>query len=224
MKKMLSQEWLKAIACISMLVDHIGAVFVPGYGLRIVGRIAFPIFCFLLVEGAANTKSLGKYALRLAAGAVLAELPFDLLFYGGITWSHQNVMVTLLLGLAMICCARKRGRWLLPFCLCFFAAELLSVDYGGWGIALIALFMAARERKGWEGICWIGMFLIFLLMDSASIRVLGVRVSIQIFGVLSMIPIALYSGRKMTHNRAVQWGFYLFYPVHLLVLLWIRGG
>ena len=218
MKKCLSQEALKLIACLCMLADHIGAVFVPGYTLRIIGRIAFPIFCFLLVEGAAHTRSPKRYILRLAAGAVLAELPFDLLFYGRITWAHQNVMLTLLIGLAMVLWARKRGRWLLPFCVCFFAAELAGSDYGGWGVALIALFMVTAENKREILLQMVGMCLIFWLMDSASVRVFGLSVSIQMFGVLSILPIWLYSGKKWTSGKAVQWGFYLFYPVHLLIL------
>ena len=54
-KRGLSQEALKAIACVTMLLDHIGSIFVSGYTLRIIGRIAFPIFCFLMAEGAYYT-------------------------------------------------------------------------------------------------------------------------------------------------------------------------
>ena len=99
----LSQESLKLIACITMLLDHIGATLVlrmvqgmpmPNdqyrqlvgiyYAFRIIGRIAFPIFCFLLVEGAYRTRNPKKYGLRLFIGMLLSEIPFDLAF------SHRN--------------------------------------------------------------------------------------------------------------------------------------
>ena len=217
-KRGMSQEGLKGIACLAMLLDHIGAVFLPGYGLRIVGRIAFPIFCFLLVEDAAHTRDVKKYGRRLLVGALLSELPFDFLFYGGVTWEHQSVMVTLLLGLIMIAWSRKKNQYWLPFCLCFFAAELLNADYGCWGIGIIALFMLTAEKSREKLYQLAGMGLIFWMMDSYSVSILGLSIPIQMFGLLSMVPIGLYSGQKRTVSRGVQWAFYLFYPVHLLIL------
>lgn len=220
-EKRISQEGLKLIACITMLIDHIGAVLVPGHGFRIVGRIAFPIYCFLLVEGAVHSRNLKKYGRRLLIGALLAELPFDYLFYGGITWEHQSVMITLLLGFLMVVWAKKRGNAMLSLPLCFFAAEFLRTDYGGWGIAMIGIFLITMEKsreKLWQ---ILGLALIFWCMDSYRISLGVLQVPIQMFGLLSMVPIHFYSGRKITHSKAVQWVFYLFYPLHLLILFWI---
>ena len=110
----LSQEGLKIIACVTMLIDHIGAVLLPQYfSLRMIGRIAFPIYCFLLVEGAHYTKNPGKYALRLGIGMLLSELPFDLAFSRGWSWGYQSVMVTLLLVfLALKCMERTKNIFL----------------------------------------------------------------------------------------------------------------
>ncbi len=221
-EKGLSQEALKLLACAAMLLDHIGATMVPGWTLRIIGRIAFPIFCFLLAEGAHYTRDPKKYALRLAIGALLSELPFDLAFYGGWTWSSQSVMLTMLLGFGALelmgACEALPLKLLcvLPFAA---AAEWLQTDYGGAGVLMIALFGLTRELPHRLPVQLLGMVVICgLIIPGAQISVLGFRVGIELFALLGLIPIALYSGRKITTGRAVQWAFYLFYPVHLLIL------
>ncbi len=221
-EKGLSQEALKLLACAAMLLDHIGATMVPGWTLRIIGRIAFPIFCFLLAEGAHYTRDPKKYALRLAIGALLSELPFDLAFYGGWTWSSQSVMLTMLLGFGALelmgACEALPLKLLcvLPFAA---AAEWLQTDYGGAGVLMIALFGLTRELPHRLPVQLLGMAVICgLIIPGAQISVLGFRVGIELFALLGLIPIALYSGRKITTGRAVQWAFYLFYPVHLLIL------
>ena len=226
-KKILPQEVLKLMACATMLLDHFGAVIVPNlpisnmaqvyYACRILGRLAFPIYCFLLAEGMRHTRSPLRYLLRLGLGILLAELPFDYALEGHFCWSYQSVMVTLTLGAGMLLCmgkTEKKGLKLLlvlPFAI---LAELAKCDYGGWGIAMIAVF-ALFDRLSLQTV---GIFLVNACMESAAISLFGIPVSVQLFAVFAMVPIALYSGRKLTRSRAVQWGFYLFYPVHLLVL------
>lgn len=225
--KGISQEALKLIACITMLIDHVGHAIVPElsvpyvvplyYTCRVIGRIAFPIYCFLLAEGMRHTRNPQKYILRLAIGILLAELPFDILFEGGFTWEHQSVMVTLTLGALMLLCMQKtRNKGLkllliLPFAV---LAELAGCDYGGWGIAMIAVF-ALFDRISTQVI---GLLAVNLLMESAALPVFGIPVSVQLFAVFAMIPVAFYSGRKLTCSKAIQWAFYLFYPVHLIIL------
>ena len=227
--KLIPQEGLKLIACITMLIDHFGHAIVPKlpvpymatfyYACRIIGRIAFPIYCFLLAEGMHHTRNPGKYIGRLAIGILLAELPFDILFEGGISWESQSVMVTLTLGAVMILCMQKTEPKMLkllmvvPFAV---AAELVKSDYGGWGIAMIAVF-ALFDRLPLQ---IAGLLLVQYLMNSLRVPFFGVGIPIQLFAVGAMIPVAFYSGQKLTRSRAIQWGFYLFYPVHLL-LLWI---
>lgn len=220
-RKGISQEGLKAIACVTMLIDHIGATLVPLMGLRVIGRLSFPIYCFLLAEGIAHTKNPKKYALRLGIGALLAEIPFDLLFFGKLTLAHQSVMITLLLGFLMAMWARKLGNIMLPFAACFLAAEFLGTDYGGIGVALVGLFVITRELPNKHLIQVIGMIAMMLMLNSVSIPVGSLQVPIQLFAVPAMIPICCYSGRKATANVWLQRAFYLFYPVHLAVLLLI---
>lgn len=211
--KPLSQEGLKLIASLTMLLDHMGAVLFPEQlWLRIIGRMAFPIYCFLLAEGAHYTKNPARYGQRLLVGLVLAEIPFDLA-QGGFSFAHQNVMFTLLLGfLAIQAVTRLTGSMRLLALVPIIAAELLRTDYGAMGVLTVLLFYITRnmEEKG--------------LLQSLGLLGLGFSVFkisiIQPLGVLAMLPISLYSGKKHTGSKALQWGFYLFYPAHLLVL-WV---
>lgn len=226
MKRGISQETLKLIACITMLIDHIGAVLVPWMPLRVIGRLSFPIFCFLISEGVFHTRKPWKYALRLGVCALLSEIPFDYCFFGRINWGHQNVMITLLLGF----CALYAGKYITNFWMKILAAApfvaisaVTDGDYGVRGVLLILLFGLTREFRLRPLVQLVGIFLIFFDPHGWPLfRVLGTSVTLQMTCVAAMIPIALYSGEKLTHNRFIQWGFYLFYPVHLLVLWLIR--
>jgi hypothetical protein len=217
--KFLPQEWLKLIACVTMLLDHIGAVIYPSVGLRIIGRISFPIFCFLLTEGIAHTRSPKKYLCRLACAAVLSELPFDLLFFGRLTLQHQNVMLTLLLGGAMLLLIQHSRRPLLTpvwAALACVLAYLLQTDYGYEGILLILLF----SLTGSLPVRLIGILLLYF--SSGFVAILGLPVPIGLFAALSLVPICLYSEKKQTSSKWIQRGFYLFYPAHMLLLLLIK--
>lgn len=218
----LSQESLKLIACGAMLLDHIGAVFLPGVlWLRILGRISFPIYCFLLAEGARHTRNAGRYGIRLLGIAVLSELPYDLALYGGWSWEHQNVMFILILGL-FACRALKEGIRPLGLAVaagCMIAAEVAKCSYGAMGVGMILLFFLTKTWPNGYLIQALG--LVILGWDSA--KVWG-AVPVQTFSVFAMIPICLYSGRKATASRWVQWAFYLFYPVHLLGVYRLAGN
>lgn len=207
-KKGLSHEGLKFIACMTMLLDHVGIIMQLRW-LRIIGRLAFPIYCFLLVEGARHTRNSGKYALRLLICGLVSEIPFDLFCRQG--WGSQNVMFTLLLGFGMIWAAKQipnlLGKLLLAT-VCAVAAEYLHVDYGAAGVLMILVF-------AWVDAAWLQGVLLLMI----SLLYSGI---LQGFAVLAMVPIMLYSGEKHTNSRAVQWGFYLFYPVHLLLLSLFR--
>lgn len=216
------QEGLKFLACAIMLLDHIGATLIPWGILRIIGRLAFPIFCFLLAEGAHYTRSPRNYLLRLGIGAILSELPFDLALFGSWSWQHQSVMVTLLLGaMALLAMKRMTQPLLKILVLLLFAclADFMNTDYGGAGVLMIALFGLTRERKyGWV-VQLLGMYLICRwIIPGGVVWFIDRYVFIEIFAILALIPIWLYSGKKSTSSRAVQWAFYLFYPVHLWIL------
>lgn len=224
-ERRLSQEGLKYIACGSMLLDHIGAVLLPLPGLRILGRVAFPLYCFLLAEGIAHTCNPGHYGLRLLICALLSELPHDLVACGGMDWTRQSSMVTLLIGFCTVRFQlRTEKEWLrLPVILFgAAAAEMLNADYGGLGVLLILMFAFTRNISG--GVVWqtAGLALICWLLPSDQVQLLGVGLPIQMFGLTAMIPIAFYSGRKGRGKRWVQWAFYAFYPAHFLILYLLK--
>ena len=107
MNKGLSGSTLKIIEMVTMLIDHIGAavlarMIIAGNAdlydayrtLRMIGRIAFPIFCFLLIEGFQHTKNAKKYAERLFLFAAISEIPFDLAFSAKVLeFQYQNVFL-----------------------------------------------------------------------------------------------------------------------------------
>ena len=225
-KKGIPQEGLKLIACITMLIDHIGAVFFPSVMiLRIIGRLSFPIYCFLLAEGAVYTKHAGRYALRLLICAVVSELPYDLLFSGRLTLDSLSIMVTLLVGFGMLWAMGKTTKWWLKVVFIGIAmvlARVLHVSYDWRGILVIAVFALTREKPFAWAVQIVALTVLFWGMPSSNLRIGDFRFPIQCFGLLALIPIHLYSGRKVTRNRVIQWGFYLFYPLHLLALYLIR--
>ena len=217
---------LKLIAICTMFIDHMGHTLFPGVmWLRCIGRIAFPIFCFLIAEGCVYTHDRKKYALRLLVFALLSEIPFNLMT-GGWVWNpyDQNVLWTLLAG-ALVC-------WLIGWTLkkhtplaflltgvvmvaAYRLLELVNTDYGGWGMLLVAMFYCVhRAPYGWAvkmaaEAFWLAFF---------SIGVMGGALSIELWSLWALVPIWLYNGQRGFSGKAVQYGFYAFYPVHILIL------
>lgn len=203
---------LKCIAIITMAIDHTGAVLFPGIWIyRYIGRIAFPVFSFLLVEGFFHTRDIRKYMVRLGVFAVLSEIPYDLAFRGELLeFEHQNVFFTLFIGVAMMYALEKSSGWpvkVMEVLLAMWAANLLCSDYRFKGILLVAVYYFFHEGK-WEK---------FLL--GAGWNFIW-NWKIQGYGAAASILIGLYSGEK---GRSLKYFFYLFYPLHLLVLYGIAG-
>lgn len=251
MKKGISLEGLKLIACVTMLIDHIGyeviyalylnatvgsGEWVPGnmlpgdlyrlyYLCRIIGRLSLPIFAFLLVEGIHHTRNRNRYAIRLAIGAVLSEIPYDLIVSGEIFWQEQSIMVTLLLGyFAVLTMERCRTLAWKPLAAVPFVilGELLKADYGWQGVMLVVLFELSRYVYSRNLVRLGGMLVLFHTMDTSLIWIGNVSIPMQAMGALAMVFIVGYDGRKVTNSKAIQWAFYLFYPLHLLIL-WAIG-
>lgn len=234
----LSGSALKWIAIVTMLIDHMGAVLVWNWflesptafhaelynGMRTIGRIAFPIFCFLLTEGFVYTRDRKKYALRLGLFCLIAELPFDLAVWEKVPyWEGQNVFFTLFLGFLAIWVGEelsKRLNWhIVPavgVSACVFGclAELLQTDYGFFGVLLIAALDLGRalggesEQKRKLFRLGLGALAILWYCWSADNW-------IELYAVLGLALTMHYNGER---GNGPKWFFYWFYPIHLALL------
>lgn len=197
---------LKCIAIVTMLIDHIGAIFFPEYlWLRYIGRLAFPIFCFLLVEGFFRTRDIRKYMTRLGGFALISEIPYDLAFHDTpLEFGGQNVFFTLFIGVFLMyeleqCPERpvKIVEWLLAM----WFAGVLCTDYSFKGILLIGIYYFFRKNRK---LC-LGLGAVWGLLWG----------EIQRWSVLSTVLLAFYNGEK---GRSMKYFFYAFYPLHLFML------
>lgn len=202
---------LKMIAVISMLTDHVGLIFFPEYPvLRCIGRIAFPIYCYLIVEGFHHTRSPFNYFIRLFIFTIISEIPFDLAFRRQLfDWGHQNVFFTLTLGLLCIFCMEeinnRRRYWILLVFL-WITAYLIHCDYGLGGVLLICMFYVTEKSPLTRLIlCTLILYLFFGLTE--------------LYGMLALAFIAFYNKKKGPEAKMF---FYWFYPVHLLLLYLIK--
>ncbi|MDD2979065.1 MAG: TraX family protein [Hespellia sp.] len=204
---------LKLLACLLMLTDHVGDVFFPEYYiLRKIGRLAFPIFAFLVVEGFYHTHDVKKYMLRLFIFSLVSEVPFDLAFYHTPFYpEHNNVFFTLLFGLVILYFVQYIGNVYLSMgmaLLLMSLAEYIHTDYRARGVLMILCFYFFRQRI-WPLLLSIGGINVFLFSPVGGI---------QSCATLALLPIWLYNGKK---GLSVKYIFYLFYPVHLLVIYYI---
>lgn len=246
--KGLSGNQIKLIAAACMLVDHFSKtslfyIFsalkdagrissdcyaqlskVPHAVLYPIGAVAFPLFCYLFVEGYLHTRSKRKYFLRLALFALITELPFDLLFFSGFAemdgtypffWPYQNVMVTFLLAMCALFLIEQAERishkwlsWLLQAVvalgMCSLAEFVIHCDYEGYGIFLAILFYVLRKKRIYQVLGALAAMLIVYNPHPISMAV-------------SMALVLLYNGQRGERN--LKYFFYWFYPAHITGLL-----
>ena len=226
----ITSSWLKWLAIASMLIDHLGAVLLEpwlmtGGGLaahsdidwilvdsilRLIGRLAFPLYSFLIVEGYHHTRDVRRYATRLALFALISEIPFNLAISQN--WSdlsHQNVFFTLLAGLLAIWAMDQLKTWPLRLLLVgglILGAEWLMTDYGAYGVLLIVILHWTRSDRRQQA----------LVGALYNLR--------QLTASLAVLPIYFYNGQK---GRSSGKWIYLIYPVHLMVYaliyrIWLR--
>ena len=231
---------LHLLAMALMLCDHLWAALFPAAEwLTCIGRMAFPIFAFLLAEGYRRTRDVRRYLLRLLAGALLSEIPFNLFYSGSAVYPyHQNVLWTFFIALLlMILLDRVRQRFQpIPAVLLSAALVLLGfllgygtmADYYGAGVLTALVFYFFREKNVK---CLLGQLVCLYILHVHilggyyySIPVSGFEIQIvqQGLALTALVPIWLYRGWQGRHSRAFRAFCYLFYPVHMLALFLLR--
>lgn len=253
-----SDDMLKLVAAFTMLLDH-AASGILAYclnniplnddvremlhkmysDLRVIGRIAFPLFCFLLIHGFMHTHSRLKYAGNLLLFAILSELPFDFLFYDGIDFAHQNVFWTLLIGLLMIWALEAVNQSNIKMILKYAASlpviaagikmsMVLNTDYAWTGVLLILGLYLFRKKKGL--LCTIPFVVFFIARVFRNVELgyysFGIQVIRETFKLYWSIVISAFMILRCNEKRYIRKGkyfFYAFYPVHISILYLIKA-
>ena len=211
----LTGNQLKIIAMLAMTIDHIGVLLLPQWQvLRILGRLAMPIYAYMIAEGCRHTRSRGRYFCRIAAMAVLCQV----VYYLADRSLYQCILVTFSLSVALICAVEWAQKKRTPgavlatavlFIGIYFVCEKLSlflpgfhVDYGIWGVLLpVIVYFGGRDIAAFA----IGTLLLCLSLGG-----------LQWWSMLTVPLIALYNGQRGRHR--LGWIFYLYYPAHLVVI------
>lgn len=237
----ISSSGLHILAMIFMLCDHLWASLFPSAEwLTCAGRLAFPIFAFLITEGYIHTHDLRRYMLRLLFWAAASEIPFDLMYAGSVIYPyHQNVLWTFLTGLLLIAFTEKcRERFssaaaviltILSAAAGYIAGYAAMVDYYGAGVLMILAFYFFRtpdlKNRLILSVCLYILNIKLLGGYFYSFELLGHNVEFpqQGFALLSLIPIWLYRGRQGIRSKVFRYFCYAFYPVHMLILYAVRS-
>lgn len=224
----MSSFMLRLIALLSMLFDHAGLALFPDIGLfRCVGRLSFPIYCFLIVQGYLHTRDVRAYGRRLLLLAIVSEIPFDLLIFGRIASPvEQNVLFSLLLGLMALTCADTLAKKPLhaaaaTLTLCMLAMAL-NVSYGWLAIAL-CLCMRYATGSRLRLMLYSGGA---LLLYSLTLLLSGVTQSwvlVSLCALFALVPLLLYNGKRGVRHPALTFMFYAAYPLHIAALVIVRA-
>lgn len=208
---------LKCIAVLSMLVDHIGAIYFPDIAtFRAIGRLAFPIFAWLIGIGAVHSKNPLAYARRLLIFACISEIPFFLAFYDGsvapIDMLH-NIFFTLFLGLLSILVLRTKTLGGPRYAIALipaYVAMALHTDYGAYGVLLIVFLYLTQSLRP------LPVRLLWQVMGMSALLFWHIQDFNSQWLALAALPLlALYNGQQGPRYTRF---FYWFYPVHLLIL------
>jgi hypothetical protein len=239
-KSDLSSSALHILAMGLMLCDHLWATIIPGNNwLTCIGRLAFPIFAFMLVEGYFHTRNLKRYALRLLLFAVISEIPFNLMYSSSPFYPfHQNVIWTLFIGLWMIHLNEKAKQSskltvIIPTAVgTVLLGSLLGLlsfaDYNAAGVLMILVFYFFRGKSRWcilgqlAGMYYINFEMLQGLVFPVTIFGETLEIPQQGLAIFSLPILWLYQGRKGYSSKWFQQLCYWFYPAHMLLLWLIR--
>ena len=213
MQGKLTSNQLKLLAMLTMTLDHIGVQMFPGaLWLRIVGRLAFPIYAYMIAEGCAHTRNRRKYLLQMAGLALLCQL----VYFFAMGSLFQCILVTFTLSILLIYACDTGSRPLTALALlgvAFVTVALprllpgtdFAIDYGFFGVLVpVAAYLGKTHREK-------------LLFTASALVALAWSVGgIQWYSLAALLPLALYGGQR--GKRRMKWLFYLYYPLHLAAI------
>ncbi len=187
-----------------MVIDHVGVVFFPKIVvLRIIGRLSFPLFAWLIGQGEKYTRNFNIYLLRLIIFGLASQPIYYLLFQS----LRPNILATLALGLLGIRLDKLTNLEIVFTLICAIIAQLIDAEYGVYGILVIFLLSKFNFNSIPWWITWISLNLLTLHFSSY-----------QIYALLTPLIIALYNGEQ---GQKAKW-FYFFYPLHIAALFLIK--
>ncbi|OKH21168.1 TraX family protein [Chroogloeocystis siderophila 5.2 s.c.1] len=201
----LNNYHIKLLAAIFMVIDHVGIVFFPQvFIFRVIGRLSFPLFAWLLAQGERYTRSFGRYLQRLVLLGLLSQ-PLYVLTLSG---TRLNILFTLSLGLIILRLSRRLREYkYLIWTLGIVSAELVRVEYGAYGVAAMCLLSIFTPNLHWW-LAWIGLHLV----DAITVS--------NIFQLPAIVTPVFIHFANHQRGSSARW-FYSFYPLHLLVLFLI---
>lgn len=220
-KTQLNGNQLKVLAMVAMTLDHIGAYLFPQVmWLRIIGRLAFPIYAFLIAEGCHHTRSMGRYLGSVGVMAAICQI----VYFFAMDSLYMCILVTFSLSIGLIWLLKfaathnqnllSRALVVLGVLAVYFLCEILpgllpgtdySIDYGFFGVLVPVVIYCAKDKASQMVTCLL-----------ALVCLAAVSAKIQWWSLLSLIPLVMYNGQRGRYH--LKWFFYLFYPAHLLVI------
>lgn len=210
---------LKIVAIISMFLDHLSYTIYGKFSwLNYLGRVAFPLFAFQITEGYSHTNNLKKYFLRLGIFAIISQIPYYLFTSRFTDTFTLNILFTLFAGLVAITIFDKlNNKFLGALCVVIIAifSELLHFDYGWFGILVIFVFYIFKNNEINMAIGFISSVCLKYIIALIQNNFYYAYYILALFTTLSIIPIILYNKKQ---GKNAKYFFYIFYPVHLLIL------
>jgi hypothetical protein len=227
-KMKINKNQLKYIALISMILDHIGLFFIPvssgffGILLRVFGRLAAPIFCYSLAEGFGYTSSKKKYGIRLSLFAIISQFAYSFAHFNKIFTFEFNVIVTFFISFMMLLAYEKINNKILKWlCVILIITLSLPCDWAIIGPLFVLTFYLNKKSKKEMTIWYSILVSIMIILNSFFLLNNGYHWYGELWqlGLFMFIPVLyMYDGKKIKLNIFNKWIFYVFYPLHFIII------
>ncbi len=225
LKTNLDTDFLKLIAVLAMVIDHIGRALYPeSLLLRIIGRISFPLFCYCMTVGLLYTRNIGKYLLRIGIFALISQPFYVLAFHPDGFWQNLgelNIFFALFVNLLGAWAVKERKWWLLAAVVILLG--LVDLDYDYLGLTLMLIFLFCRNQPALGAVLFTAAYLPSFI-DQPDYIYYAVHIgdysfNIAVFALLSGFLIFIKTDTKIHLSK---WFFYAFYPLHLFLIFLVK--